>query len=97
RPTELEPERRKLRDDHDGVRFAAGAARRESALVAPILSIERANPSARSIENGPFGIHPFFYASEVDALRASTSIRALLAAGVSPRLDDGALAVFLRT
>ena len=49
-----------------------------------------------TVENDRFGFLPVYYAADGDGIRVATSIRELLALGVDRRLDDEALAVFLR-
>ncbi len=48
------------------------------------------------IENDRWGIQPIFWAASANAVHVSTSLDALLDAGVPAALDDAALAVFLR-
>ena len=49
------------------------------------------------VENDRCGVLPLFWSESSGQIAVSTSIDALLDAGISRRLDDGALAVFLRT
>lgn len=48
------------------------------------------------VENDRYGVLPLFWSEGPGQIAVSTSIDALLDAGVRARLDDGALAVFLR-
>jgi len=49
------------------------------------------------VENDQWGVQPMFWAAAQNGVHVSTSIDALLDAGVPPTLDDSAMAVFLRT
>ena len=49
------------------------------------------------VENDRCGVLPLFWSEAPGRIAISTSIDALLGAGISPHLDDGALAVFVRT
>src|SRR4051812_5064761 len=49
------------------------------------------------IERDRWGVQPLFWSVTPRSVHISTSIDALLAAGVPAELDDGAMAVFLRT
>ena len=49
------------------------------------------------VENDRYGVLPLYWSESPGRIAVSTSIDALLDTGVPPRLDDGALAVFLRT
>lgn len=55
-----------------------------------------ADADGLTVENDRFGFLPLYYAADDRVIRVATSIRELLALGVDARLDDTALAVFLR-